>query len=500
MKPIEALFLGVIQGATEFIPISSTAHLTVAAAALGVIDPVHPERWTAFMATIQLGTLAAVIAYFMKDIVSMTRAFVRENIGSSRKPLAEQSEAARLSWLVIIGSIPIVVIGLVLKDFIEGAFTKDLDVIAASMIGVALLLALADRRATFTRTTKDMTITDAVTIGAAQALALIPGSSRSGTTIMAGLFRGLTREDAARFSFLLSLPAILGAGVLQFAKEVRHITWDDGGLQLVIATVAAAISGYWSIAFLLGYLRKKSLMIFIVYRLCFGVAILVTSCAQPQDDPKAIINKPMEQPAASAPGTDSVDEIADRTDTASITHFATIRTSKGTIVLGLYGDDAPKTVANFVALARSKYYDGVLIHRVSKGFIVQAGDPTTRSSQNRQEWGKGGTTADGKPLPEELDPALPSARIGYAKGVVAMARKQASGTGTSQFFICLEKAVQLPYQYTIFGRVLEGIEFVDDIASVDIEPGPLGETDGVPKQPIVISSVRISSAPAVSPR
>ena len=212
MSTLVAMLLGVIQGLTEFIPISSTAHLTIAGTWLDVIDPSHPERWTAFMATIQLGTLAAVIAFFRRDVVHMTTSFFRENLGSGRRPFREQSADARLAWLVVIGTLPIVVIGLSLKDLIEGPLTKDLTVIAVGLIGVALLLWWADTKASFTKTSSQITIKDSLLIGLAQCLALIPGSSRSGTTIFAGLFRGLTREHAARFSFLLSIRRSSGRG------------------------------------------------------------------------------------------------------------------------------------------------------------------------------------------------------------------------------------------------------------------------------------------------
>lgn len=273
MSHLEALLLGIIQGLTEFIPISSTAHLTIAASLMGVIDPNRPEQWTAFMATIQLGTLAAVLWYFRADLVRMTLAFGRENIGSARLPLTRQSADARLAWHVMLGTIPIVAVGLVAKDAIEGAFTKDLRVIGTTLIGVAVVLWLVERRASFRKTTSELTLLDTVVIGLSQCLALIPGVSRSGSTIVAALARGCTREAAARFSFLLSIPAILGAGVLQFVKAMSYLSWNDGGVDLAIATIASAISGYWSIAFLLNFLRSHSLAGFVVYRIVVGLAV-----------------------------------------------------------------------------------------------------------------------------------------------------------------------------------------------------------------------------------
>jgi cyclophilin family peptidyl-prolyl cis-trans isomerase len=147
-------------------------------------------------------------------------------------------------------------------------------------------------------------------------------------------------------------------------------------------------------------------------------------------------------------------------------------------------------VANFLALVEAKKYNGILVHRVVQEYLVQMGDPTTKDPQLRSEWGRGGQTATGDALPDELDPALPSAQRGYAKGVVAMARKQSPNSATSQFFICLDKAASLPYQYTIFGTVLDGMKVVEAIGRVEVEPGPLGDTDGIPRSTITIKSIQ----------
>jgi len=493
MSTIVAMLLGVIQGLTEFIPISSTAHLTIAATWLNVIDPAHPERWTAFMATIQLGTLAAVIAYFRRDITHMTTAFLRENLGSGRRAFREQSGDARMAWLVVIATLPIVVVGLTLKDVIEGPLTKDLSVIAGGLIGVALLLWWADSRATFTKTSSQITVKDSFLIGLAQCLALIPGSSRSGTTIFAGLFRGLTREHAARFSFLMSIPAILGAGILEFIGELDHLSWNDGGMELLVATIAAAVSGYWSIAFLLRYLRTHSLRVFILYRIALGVAILLVGCTPqpPSDETTGGTSAVAATEQTVEPTTIAPDTIEPTTlDTAEITDVVNVQTTMGRFRIGLYGKDAPLTVANFLDLVKRRYYDGIQIHRISKEFVIQMGDPRTRDAAARAEWGRGGETASGEPLPEELDPDAPSSKAGYLKGVVAMARKPAPNTGTSQFFICLDSASRLPHQYTIFGRVIDGMDTIDEIAAVEVEPGLLGENDGIPRRSIAIRWIR----------
>lgn len=484
MSILTAALLGIIQGLSEFLPISSTAHLTIAASIMGVIDPAHPERWTSFMATIQLGTLAAVLLYFRTDITRSVAGWFSENIGSTRRPFREQGADARLAWFVIIGTIPIVVVGLAFKDVIEGALTKDLNVIACTMIGMGLLLWLAERRASFTRSTSDLTAADATWIGFSQCLALIPGASRSGSTMMAAMFRGMTREHAARFSFLMSIPAILAAGVLEFLHELKHISPDDGGLQLGLATLAAFISGYWSIDALLKFLRTRTMAVFVIYRVALGGAILLGGC-QPQQQ------APVEQvrqitPPAETLAVPTIDSLAG----AVATDTVVLSTNKGAVTIELYGQDAPKTVANFLALVDRKYYDGIAVHRVAKNFVVQMGDPITRDRKLRAEWGRGGSTATGEPLADELNDSLPSARRGYKPGVVAMARKAAPNTGTSQFFICLEKAAALPYQYTIFGSVIDGLDVVSKIGNVEVEPGPLGDSDGIPKSAIAVTSIR----------
>lgn len=273
MSVIEAIFLGILQGLTEFLPISSTGHLTIAGKLMGLISVENPERWTSFIAVIQLGTLLAIIIYFWNDLWNILIDFFKENL-FQRKKYSDQNVNSRLGWLIIIGSIPVVIIGLGFKDVIEGALTKNLYVIAASLIILALILALAERVGKFTRDLKDITWKDSLLIGFAQSLALIPGSSRSGTTITAGIFVGLKRETAARFSFLLSVPAIFGSGLLQFYESLEYINFD-GWLNLIVATIAAAISGYFTIAFLLSFLKKHSTMVFVFYRIFLGVLIIV---------------------------------------------------------------------------------------------------------------------------------------------------------------------------------------------------------------------------------
>jgi undecaprenyl-diphosphatase len=282
MTLLQAIILGIVQGLTEFIPISSTAHLVFAARLIGLYDGVDvalkAEQTTATIAVIQLGTLLAVIIYFARDIINITRAFVRDHIAllSGRRRVngsVQLSHEAWLGWLVILGSIPVAVVGLLFKHQIEGTFTKNLWVIATMMIVVAVLLALAELVGKRERSMEQLGISDALAVGCSQVLALIPGSSRSGSTIMGGLFAGLTRETAARFSFLLSIPAIAASGLLEL-KEALHKLPAGTHVPLIVATIVSGLVGYASIWFLLRFLRTHSTGVFIVYRLLVGSAIL----------------------------------------------------------------------------------------------------------------------------------------------------------------------------------------------------------------------------------
>jgi undecaprenyl-diphosphatase len=285
MTFLQAIVLGIVQGLTEFIPVSSTAHLVFASRFVGLYSGVdktlQAEQTTATIAVIQLGTLLAVLIYFAPDIVNILRAFVRDHLtlmtGRS-EPGKKLSNDAWLGWLVIIGSIPVGVVGLLLKKHIEGTFTKNLWVIATMMIVVALLLGLAELVGKRARDMNQLGIGDALAVGSAQVLALIPGSSRSGTTIMAGLFAGETRETAARFSFLLSIPAIAASGLLELKEAITKVPSDSFG-PLVVATVVSGVVGYASIWFLLRFLRTHSTGVFIVYRIIVGGLIILALSA-----------------------------------------------------------------------------------------------------------------------------------------------------------------------------------------------------------------------------
>jgi undecaprenyl-diphosphatase len=270
---LEAIILGVVQGLTEFLPISSTGHLTLAGKLMNLISKSHPEQWTSFIAVIQLGTMLAVLVYFWKDLINIIKDFVHDNIIKPVK-YSEQKINSKLGWLIIIGTIPVVIIGLAFKDAIEGALTKNLYVITASLILLALILALAEKIAKFKKDIGNITILDSIIIGIAQAISLIPGSSRSGTTITAGLFIGLKREAAARFSFLLSVPAVLASGVLQLYEALKFID-QTMAVNIIVATVVSGISGYLAIDFLLKYLKKNTTFLFIFYRIALGIFILI---------------------------------------------------------------------------------------------------------------------------------------------------------------------------------------------------------------------------------
>lgn len=265
----EAVLLGIIQGLTEFLPISSTAHLVVARQLLG-----HANPRDAFTTAIQLGTLVAVVLYFRRDMVTLLRAF----LGDVRARRIGTTPEALLGWKIGLGTAPVVVCGFAFKGFIK-EYLYTLPVIATAALVFALLLWIAEVRSR--RRPPTVASETAVGWGAAwwvgvcQALALIPGASRSGVTITAGLWAGLPRATAARFSFLLSLPSILGAGLYELYKDGRALTAEpEQTWNLVIGAAVAGIVGYASIAWLLGYLAKYSTYLFIGYRLVLGATII----------------------------------------------------------------------------------------------------------------------------------------------------------------------------------------------------------------------------------
>ena len=263
----EAVVLGVVQGLTEFLPISSSAHLRVVGEAFGWGDP-----GAAFTAITQIGTEIAVLIYFRHDIWRIITAWVRALFDRS----ARSDPDARMGWLIIIGSLPIVVLGLLFQDSIETTF-RDLRIIAVALILFSLILYWADRVGSTERDLPDLTVKHGLAYGFAQAMALIPGVSRSGGTITAGRFLGYNRAAAARYSFLLAVPAVLGAG---FFQAYESLTGDTEGRALswgptILSTVIAFGIGYAVIAWLLRYLAHGSFAPFVVYRIALGVLVLV---------------------------------------------------------------------------------------------------------------------------------------------------------------------------------------------------------------------------------
>jgi undecaprenyl-diphosphatase len=269
MSIFEAIILGIVQGLTEFLPISSSGHLLIIPAIMGWEDPGAP-----FTAVIQLGTMAAVVIYFRKDIWEITSAFIRSLIGRAGP---EDELNARMGWYLGLGTLPIIVFGVLFSDQIEGG-ARNLYIVGTMLIVFGLVLAAADIFAKHTRKLEEIKAPDAVVVGFAQALALIPGVSRSGATITFGLFRGFTRRDAARFSFLLSIPAVVLSGIY----EMRHVFGESIGVStpaLIAATVAAFIVGYWSIAFLLKWLGEHTMKVFVLYRLVLGALVLILAAS-----------------------------------------------------------------------------------------------------------------------------------------------------------------------------------------------------------------------------
>ncbi|MBG0739583.1 undecaprenyl-diphosphate phosphatase [Paeniglutamicibacter antarcticus] len=269
MNWIEAAFLGLVQGLTEFLPISSSAHLFV----VGKFLPVGTDPGAAFTAVSQLGTETAVVVFFWRDILRIIRAW----FGALRGTVPRSDPDARMGWLVIIGSIPIVVLGIVFQNAIESSL-RNLWIVATTLIVFGLILAVADAVAKQNRTLKDLSVKHGILFGLAQALALIPGVSRSGGTITAGLLMGYTREAAARYSFLLAIPAVFGSGFYELYKIFAKHEGAQGpfGLgQTALATAIAFVVGYLIIGWFLKYISSNSYRIFVWYRIALGLLLFL---------------------------------------------------------------------------------------------------------------------------------------------------------------------------------------------------------------------------------
>ena len=263
MSFLEALILGLVQGLTEFLPISSSAHVQIAQELMGQSMLSKPQL-TAFIATIQLGTELAVVGYFAKDIKRISFAW----FGWAANPSKPMAADAKLGWLIIVGTIPVVVLGLALRDFVEND-VRSLWVIAFTLIGFGVILGVADLVGKKVKTISNLNYSHGVLFGLGQALALIPGVSRSGGTITVGLLLGYTRQAAARYSFLLAIPAVLASGLFLFVSSVGDLS-SEMLLATIVATVVSGLVGLAVIHYLLRYLENGSFLPFVIWRVLVG--------------------------------------------------------------------------------------------------------------------------------------------------------------------------------------------------------------------------------------
>lgn len=268
MNIFEAILLGLIQGLTEFLPISSSAHVQIAQELLDLGTLSKPEL-TAFIATIQIGTELAVISYFFKTIVEVLKAW----FSGGFRPWSKQDANSRLGWLIIVGTLPIVILGLSFQDFLEND-ARQLWIIGITLIVFGVILGVADRFGRKTKPLTELGVGSGIAFGLGQAMALIPGVSRSGGSITVGLLLGFTREAAARYSFLLAIPAVLASGSYQFVKTVGDLP-ADLLLGTAVATVVSFAVGYAVIAWLLRYLIRGSYLPFVIWRVAVGSLLLV---------------------------------------------------------------------------------------------------------------------------------------------------------------------------------------------------------------------------------
>ena len=266
---IHAAILGIVQGLTEFLPISSSAHLILVPKLLGWNDPFIDSA--AFDVMLHMGTLVALLVYFWRDLIQILGAW----LASIRDRRIGDDPQRRLAWLLVVSVIPAAILGAGLESFFDQAFREHYQWIALFVLLGATLLWLGERRGTQTRGLDGMVLRDAVTIGAAQALALFPGTSRSGITIAAGLLLGLKREAAARFSFLMAVPVIAGAGIWKARTLVGASLGGTQVNELIVGIVTSAIFGFIAIAFLLRFLRTNPTTVFIAYRIVLAAVIVV---------------------------------------------------------------------------------------------------------------------------------------------------------------------------------------------------------------------------------
>ena len=263
MDLLRSVFLGVVQGLTEFLPISSSAHLAIVPQLLGWEDP-----GAAYTAVVQIGTELAVLLYFLRDIWSIGSGWVRGVFRASARLAPEW----RMGWFIIIGSLPIVVLGLLLEDAIDREF-RNLWFIGSALIGMGLVLGLAERLGRKSKPIADLSTRDAILLGLAQACALVPGVSRSGATISMGLFLGYERQAATRYAFLLAIPAVVGAGVYKL-KDIPGGENAYGTVPTIVGTVVAFVVGLAVIHWLLKYVSNHSYTPFVIYRVALGTLVL----------------------------------------------------------------------------------------------------------------------------------------------------------------------------------------------------------------------------------
>jgi undecaprenyl-diphosphatase len=264
MGILEAILYGIVQGLTEFLPISSTAHLRILPTLFGWQDP-----GSGFTAVIQLGTLLAVLVYFWKDLTQVFLGWCRSLTNKELR----QTHEARIGWGIFFGTIPIVVLGFLFRKQISHDL-RSLYVVAVMLIVMGLLMGFAERRASTGRNFEQLTMKDGLIVGFFQAIALIPGASRSGSTITGALFAGIDRATAARFSFLLSVPSVLAAGIFEAYNERKAILGAEL-LPTIVATVVSFFFGYLAIAFLIRFLQKRGTGPFVAYRVILGVVLLI---------------------------------------------------------------------------------------------------------------------------------------------------------------------------------------------------------------------------------
>lgn len=268
----KSIVLGIIQGLTEFLPISSTAHLRVVPAFLHWDDP-----GTAFSAVIQLGTMLAVVIYFWKDLSKIYGALFSDLISWEKKKNLLSSQDSKTAFWILVGTVPICVFGLLFKEQIEVGMVRDLNIISFYLIFFGILLFLSEVVSKQSRSINKINALDVILFGLAQSFALIPGVSRSGVTIFAGLLLGFKREDAARFSFLLSVPAVFASGLLELNTLIHTVTISGANIMwvdLIVGVAVAFISGYFSIHFLLKYLQRNKTDIFVFYRIILGALVI----------------------------------------------------------------------------------------------------------------------------------------------------------------------------------------------------------------------------------